>query len=187
MDSDFMLSTFGAVGQQGRFAWDQAVLFFEHHWTSWAGALLVLLVGIELSRFLERAMGRFLTHFRVDEMLNVFLRKAVLWLVRILLAVVVLGLLGFDVTGFIAGLSALTFVLGFAAKDTLANFASGLVILFHKPFRTGDDVEVAGIRGTVVDIDISACNLRAEGGEFVMVPNSKIWGAPIKNYSRGKK
>lgn len=167
--------------------WAQLESYLFDHAASWVFALLALVIGSWIVRALDGAVGRLFSRVRLDETLVAFLHKAIRWFLWVLLLVVALGLLGFDVTGFVAGLSAVTFILGFAAKDTLGNLAAGIVILVHKPFRIGDDVEVSGIRGTVLDIDVSACNLRAAEGEFVMVPNSKIWGAPIRNFSRGPK
>lgn len=164
--------------------WNQGQGYLMDHAPRWILALFVFVIGSWLVRASDRALARIFLHVRLDETLEAFLQKAARWFLWVLLIIVVLGLLGFDVTGFVAGLSAVTFILGFAAKDTLGNLAAGIVILIHKPFRIGDDVEIAGIRGIVLDIDVSACNLRASEGEFVMVPNSKIWGAPIKNYSR---
>ena len=165
-------------------AWSEFSGYLEQHWVSWAFSVLALVVGLRLVRLLDRALSRAFAKVNLDETLEAFLQKAATWFLRVVLVVVALGLLGFDVTGFVAGLSAMTFILGFAAKDMLGNLAAGIVILIHKPFRLGDDVEVAGIRGTVLEIDVAACNLRAQGGEFVMVPNSKIWGGAIKNFSR---
>ena len=164
--------------------WSDAEGFVLSHAPSWLAAVLVLAVGSHAIRLLDRALAATFARVNLDETLEAFLQKAAGWFAWAVTLVTALGLLGFDVTGFVAGLSALTFVLGFAAKDALGNLAAGVVILVHKPFRIGDDVEVAGIRGVVLDIDVSACALRAAEGEFVMVPNSKIWGAPIKNYSR---
>jgi len=60
------------------------------------------------------------------------------------------------------------------------------LILFYKPFRVGDVVKIAGIKGTVIEIGISMLVLKTEDDLTVIIPNSKVWGAPITNYSGNK-
>ncbi len=60
------------------------------------------------------------------------------------------------------------------------------MILFYKPFRVGDVVKIAGIKGTVIEIGISMLVLKTEDDLTVIIPNSKVWGAPITNYSGNK-
>ena len=69
------------------------------------------------------------------------------------------GNLGFNVSGFIAGLSVTGFVVGFAVKDVLANLAAGMFILIKRPFVVGETVQVAGITGEVMEVNLAACIL----------------------------
>lgn len=140
-----------------------------------AGWLAVRLAGATLSRAMDKA--------GLDPTLTAFARRglsAALWL---MLLAVVLGTLGFDVAGFIAGLSVTGFVLGFAAKDALGNLAAGVLLMVYRPFGVGDTVSAGGVDGVVREITVTMTVILTEA-EVVTVPNSKIWGGPIKNKTR---
>jgi len=94
-----------------------------------------------------------------------------------------LGMVGIDIGPFIASLGVTGFVVGFAFKDALGNFAAGLLVMVYRPFKLGDVVEVSGVQGTVEEINIVATVLRAEDGRKVFMPNSKVWGNAIVNFS----
>ena len=79
------------------------------------------------------------------------------------------------------------FVIGFATKDTLSNLVSGLFILINKPFKVGEEVETVKIKGKVKEMGIASCIVVTEDNNYVTIPNSKIWGNPIINFSRLKK
>jgi len=120
-----------------------------------------------------------------DRSLELFLEKAVGFVMWAILLIVVASNMGMDVTGFIAGLSIMGFVVGFATKDTLSNLVSGLFILGNKPFKVGDKVKVhKNVEGIVKEMGIATCILVTEEDEYITVPNSKIWGEAIYNYSR---
>jgi small conductance mechanosensitive channel len=97
-----------------------------------------------------------------------------------------LGTIGLDVRAFIAGLGITGLILGFALKDTLANFAAGLLLLIYRPFRAGQIIEVEGTQGTVEEITIVNLQMTATDGVRVFLPNSKVWGAKIINISMAK-
>jgi small conductance mechanosensitive channel len=77
-------------------------------------------------------------------------------------------------------------VLGFAFRDTLSNFAAGLLIIIYRPFRLGDTVDIGGTMGQVADFTIVNTCLRAFDGPVIYLPNSKVWGNKIVNISRAK-
>ena len=97
------------------------------------------------------------------------------------------GNLGFDVSGFIAGLSVTGFVVGFAVKDVLSNLAAGMFILTKRPFSVGETVRVAGVTGEILEVSLAACIIFSTENETVTVPNAKVWGNPIRNISRNTK
>ncbi|MBX4196083.1 mechanosensitive ion channel [Candidatus Pacearchaeota archaeon] len=150
-------------------------------------ALIVLVVGFFVIKIISNILGRIFRRWRYDETASNFLQKTISIFLWIVLLIVVLSNLGLNVTGFVAGLGAAGFIIGFATRDVFSNIAAGLLLLIYKPFRVGDDVDVAGIRGTVRQINMSLCILVAEKSVYIAVPNSKIWGGPIKNFTRLKK
>lgn len=101
-----------------------------------------------------------------------------------LTVVIVLKELGYDVNGLIAGLglSGLTFAL--AAQDTASNFVSGLVILMDKPFGVGDWISVGGMEGIVEEMNFRSCRIRTFDNALISVPNSKISGDSVTNWTK---
>jgi len=87
----------------------------------------------------------------------------------------------------VAGLGVMGFIVGFATKDIFANLAAGLMIMGTRPFKVDDHVLVAGIKGTVKEINMSCCIIIGEDSTYITIPNVKIWGTPIKNFSRLKR
>ena len=89
-----------------------------------------------------------------------------------------LGTAGFDIVPLIAGLGLSGFALGFALKDALSNAVSGVMILVHRPFVTGDSIAVAGFEGKVAGTDLRYTILEAEGKRH-LVPNSTVLNSPV--------
>ena len=90
-------------------------------------------------------------------------------------------------SGFIAGLSVTGFVVGFAVKDVLSNFAAGMFILSKRPLLVGDTVSVAGVTSEIFEVNLAACIIFSTEHETVTVPNAKVWGNPIRTISRNTK
>ena len=93
---------------------------------------------------------------------------------------------GVNVSGLLAGLGIMGIIVGFALQDTLGNLASGVFILFNKPFRVGDTVNIGGITATVEKIGIAACELNSQDNIKITIPNKKIWGDTIQNFTGNK-
>lgn len=160
--------------------------FFEHY-NQWLFFIIIFVVGFIIIHLINRYVAHFFNKVDYDRTLEVFIEKSVkifLWIVYI---IVILSNLGVNVTGFVAGLGAMGIVIGFATKDVFSNLAAGIFILVNKPMKIGELVEIVKIKGTVKEIGISSCIVIVEGDVLVTVPNSKIWGNPIKNFSRIKK
>lgn len=149
-------------------------------------ALAVLLVGAALARAAGAAAGAALNRspLRRRVLLVNFLSRVAGTTVLVLAGVVALGELGLDIGPLIAGIGITGFVVGFAFKDSLANLAAGLLLLVYEPFEVGETVEVGGLKGRVLDMSVAATELRMEDGKLAIMPNSRIWNAPIINYSR---
>ena len=165
----------------------QAQEYISQRYLAWSLAAVGLLIGSVIIRVVDKRLARFLAKVDYDRTLEILWQRSVktfLWLALISL---IAGNLGFDVTGFIAGLSVIGFVVGFAVKDVLANFAAGMFILINRPFLVGDTVSVAGVTGEVLEVNLAACIIFSTEHETVTVPNAKVWGNPIRNVSRNTK
>jgi len=144
--------------------------------------VITLVIGYIIIKIVIKVIEKFFDKVNFDRAAETFLEnmaKVVLWLI---LLIIVLSNLGINVSGLIAGLGIMGFIVGFALKDTLGNLASGVFILFHKPFRVGDWIKVGGIVGAVERVGIAACELKSPDGVKITIPNSKIWGDVIQNF-----
>lgn len=144
---------------------------------------IILVVGYIIIRIITHIIARFFEKVKFDRAAETFVENVVkvgLWAV---LLIIILANLGINVSGLIAGLGVMGFIVGFALKDTLGNLASGVFILFHKPFSVDDYVDAGGVQGIVQAIGVAACTFRTPDNKKVVVPNSAIWGSPIINFT----
>ncbi len=161
--------------------------YLLEHYQQWLFFIILLVVGFFVIKIINRYLSHFFDKYDFDRTLEVFIQKAVKIFLWIIFIIVILSNLGLNVTGFIAGLGALGIIIGFAIKDVLSNLAAGVFLLINKPFKVGESIEVVRIKGTVKEMGISRCIIITDDKEYVTIPNSKIWGGPIKNLSRIKK
>ena len=164
---------------------DTAKAFIIEHAPRWFGALIIILVGVLASKLSRRWLTSILNRSRVREDLllkNFFLRSVSLAIV-IATALIALELVNVPVTSLVAGLGITGLILGFGLRDTLSNFAAGLLLLIYRPFRAGELIEVEGAHGVVEELTIVNMQMTATDGVRVIMPNSKVWGSKIVNYS----
>lgn len=117
----------------------------------------------------------------MSAMLKSFLNTIVRRIVLFIGLLVALSSLGVNVSAVLALLGGGAFILGFALQDTLGNFASGLMLLFYRPFDEGDFVEVGGVTGTVNNVSLVTTTIRTLDNKVVLVPNKSVWGQVITN------
>jgi small conductance mechanosensitive channel len=146
-------------------------------------AAIILVVGRILVGIVTGIIRRLLAKSKTEETLV----KFVLSLTKITLMVVVviaaLNQLGVQTTSFVAIIGAAGLAVGFALQGSLANFAAGVMLIIFKPFKAGDYIEGGGTAGTVEAVQIFNTVLRTPDNKKVIVPNSKMTGDNITNYS----
>lgn len=99
-------------------------------------------------------------------------------LVVVIATITVFDVLGINITGLVAGLGLTGFALGFALKDAISNFISGVLLLFYRPFERKDIIEVGNYKGIVEEIDLRYTTLRAEDKK-ILLPNSTLFTQAI--------
>ncbi len=145
---------------------------------------LILIVFWALSRFVRRITERTLRPTRVR--LSLLLKRMLVSLasgsVLVVGFLIALSQLGFEIGPMLTGLGIAGFVLGFALQDTLANFASGIMILAYRPFDVEDLIECAGgVFGKVSQMSLVSTTILTIDNKTLIVPNGKIWGDVITN------
>jgi len=148
-----------------------------------AGALAVLVIGRFASALARKSVRRAMEIRHVDPSLIPFVSNLVYFTLLAAVLIAVLGLFGIETTSLVAVLGTAGLAVGLAIQGTLANFASGVMLLLFRPFRIGDYIDAAGVAGTVSEIGLFSTTLHTPDNVKIIVPNSGIFGATIKNFS----
>jgi small conductance mechanosensitive channel len=142
----------------------------------------ILLVAWILSRFLSALIQRGLGRIEgTSRLLERFLVNAVRWIVMAIGLIMALAALEISIGPLLAVVGAAGFVIAFALQDSLSNFASGLMILFFKPFDEGDVIEAGGVSGKVETMNLVSTTIHTFDNKRMVVPNNKIWNDVITN------
>jgi len=146
-------------------------------------ALLILAVGLWLSRKISKAIERALTRANVDPMLGSFLRNIAYFAGVIVVVVAALTQLGVPPASLLALLGAAGLAIGLALRDSLSNFASGVMLILLRPFKARDYVQIAGQEGTIEQVRVFQTQMRTLDNRVIVLPNSQITTAPIVNFT----
>lgn len=147
-------------------------------------ALIVLLLGSWLIRIIKRWTRRRIEKRAISSTLAPFLQSLIIAILYVLLVLLLMQILGLQMTLFAAIIGGVTVAAGLALSGTMQNFASGILILLLKPFRIGDNIITQGQEGTVTAIQIFYTVITTFDNKIVIVPNSKLSNEIIINTSR---
>jgi small conductance mechanosensitive channel len=166
---------------------DNFVTWITENGPSFAIKLLlfvgVLVVFFFATRVLRKAVEKTLnsSKLNVSRLLRRMIVSTVSNVTMLLGLLIALSQLGISLGPLLAGLGVAGFIIGFALQDTLANFASGMMILLYKPYDVGDLVDVGGVFGKVNKMSLVSTTVLTLDNQTLVVPNKKIWGDVIKN------
>ncbi|MCB0600971.1 MAG: mechanosensitive ion channel [Saprospiraceae bacterium] len=146
-------------------------------------AILVLIIGFWIINRITLLAEKQLAKQDVDDSLQGFLKSLISIGLKIMLIFSVLGMVGVETTSFIAVLGAAGLAIGLALQGSLANFAAGVLILFFKPYRTGDLVTLDGHTGVVQAIQIFNTVLLTPDNRKVIIPNAVATSGSMINIS----
>ena len=146
-------------------------------------AALIFIFGRWISKMLGKVLSKLLNRTKLDQMLVRFVLSIVQVLLTLIVVVASLGQLGVDTTSLIALVGAAGLAVGLALQDSLKNFAAGVLLIFFRPFKEGDFVEVAGVSGIAESITIFNTVMRTGDNREVIVPNGSIYSDTITNYN----
>lgn len=150
-------------------------------------AALVVLVGLLLTKLLVRLVNRPLTRLHIDYSLKRFLLICVRTLCILVVVISAMSTLGISSAGLLAALGGAAVAVSLALKDSLSNLAASIMLLFSHPFVTGDFIEVDGLSGTVLRIDMVHTYLVTPDNRQIVIPNGQLISDNIINYSREEK
>ncbi|MDF1543604.1 MAG: mechanosensitive ion channel [bacterium] len=147
------------------------------------GAIAILIIGRIVVGMLVGSVRRLMKKGNVDETLTKFGLNLTRILLMTFVFIAALNALGVATTSFIAILGAAGLAVGLALQGSLANFASGVMLIIFRPFKAGDFVEAAGVAGVVENISIFSTLMKTGDNKQMIIPNSNITGGNITNYS----
>lgn len=148
-----------------------------------AVAFFIVLGGVILARSLGNFLVKRLDKSEIDNAVVSFMAGIIRALIVVAAILMALSHVGIQTTSFIAILGAAGLAVGLALQGSLSNFASGVLIMIYRPFKAGDYVDAGGIAGTVQRIELFTTVLKTPDNKLVIVPNSKITGSEITNFS----
>jgi small-conductance mechanosensitive channel len=144
---------------------------------------VVLLVFWLVALIGRRVIAYAAPRVKADTGVVLLLSRLYYYSVLVFGAITALGTAGLDVRALVAGLGLTGFALGFALKDVLSNFVSGVMLLAYRPFRLGDVIEMGEFVGTIETIRIRDTLVRAEDGRLIVIPNTKLITEVVVNHS----
>lgn len=146
-------------------------------------AALIVLVGRIVVKWLVKLSRKFMVRSNLDPMLINFLSVIANAVLMLFVLIAALDQLGVNTTSMIAVLGAAGLAVGLAMKDSLQNFAAGVMLVMYRPFRIGDFVEAGGAMGIIEHISIFNTVMKTGDNREVIVPNGQIYADTITNFS----
>ena len=151
-------------------------------------ALVFLILGWIVAGWLSRLVRRRVeASEKIDSTLGTFFSSIVRYLILAAVVIATLQTFGFQVTSLVAMLGAATLAVGLALQGTLSHLAAGVMLVFFRPYKIGDFVEVGGNTGSVTDLNLFTTELTTVDGVRIYLPNGEAWGKPISNFSANPK
>lgn len=151
--------------------------------TKFIVAILIYVIGKWLARVVSRFLGKMALASTKDEMLQSFVTSISYFLFLLIIIIAALSQLGINTSSLVALIGAAGLAVGMALQSSLQNFASGVMLLIFKPFKKGDQIEVANIYGKVEQMGLLMLELRTADNKSILIPNGKVFGDSITNYS----
>ncbi|MFW6149140.1 MAG: mechanosensitive ion channel family protein [Atribacterota bacterium] len=147
-------------------------------------AILVILIGYIVVTIIVRYIRHAMNKANLEKLLVEFVSRLAKILLLVVILLIAVSVLGIDVGAGLISISVVFgFVIGFAFQDMLGNLAAGFMIALTKPFKVGDWVDAAGISGSIQHVGVSNTTLLTFDNKKVIIPNSKVWGDAITNYT----
>lgn len=143
-----------------------------------------LVLGLVVIRIVQSiARSATLRSNRLDRAASTFVLSILTVILYVALVIVLVSSLGFSTAGIIAAFSAVALAVALALKDSLGSLANGVIIIFTKPFKKGDYIEIGEYAGLVQDIRLFNTKILTYSNEAIIIPNSKVLGTELINYS----
>jgi len=146
-------------------------------------AILIFYIGRKVVNLIAKLIAKILKKSDMDPILIDFVSSILRTILLLFVVIAAMDQLGVNTTSLVALLGAAGLAVGLALQSSLQNFAAGVMLIIFRPFKSGDFIEAAGISATVEKINIFSSTLRTGDNREIIIPNGKIYGDVITNYS----
>ena len=146
-------------------------------------AIFIFIIGRIAAKLVRKGISSLMEKSKQDPTLISFVSNLAYAALMAFVVIAALAKLGIQTASFIAILGAAGLAVGLALQGSLANFASGVLMIIFKPFKVGDYIEGSGVAGTVSEIDIFTTHMTTPDNKMIIVPNAQMTGGNIVNYS----
>jgi len=147
-------------------------------------AVAIVIVGMIVARLVSNTVNRLMVARHIDATVADFLSALVRYGIIAFTLIAALGRVGVQTASVIAVLGAAGLAVGLALQGSLSNLAAGVLLVMFRPFRAGEYVDLGGVAGTVLNVQIFSTTMRTVDGKIVVIPNGKIIAGNIINFSR---
>ena len=161
---------------------DKAIDYVILNGPKLVSGLGIIIVGVLVAKVVGEIVQRWLNKRDLEPPVRMLITRIIKLAIIALFAVVALGTCGVDIAPLVAGIGVAGVGVGLAMQGVLGNLVAGLVIIFTKPFRVGEYVEIIGVYGQVNVIDLFSTTLHHPDKSRVIIPNRKIVGEVLHNY-----
>ena len=169
--------------------WEQikAVLweFVNGHGKAIAWALAIFVVGLLVISIIKKEVRKYSTKSRkIDNSAASFVTSIVSLAAYVVLVMIMIGTLGFSTESLVAAFSSVMLAIALGLQNTLASLANGILLIFTKPFKAGDYVDIGGTGGTVKEIKLFSVKIVTPDNLTIVIPNNTVFSSTIINYSK---
>ena len=148
-------------------------------------AIVILVLGLMVISIIKKAVNRTSTKSRkIDNAAASFVTSVVSLVAYVALILILIATLGFSTESIIAAFSSVMLAIALGLQNTLASLANGILLIFTKPFKAGDFVDVGGTSGTVKEIKLFSVKIVTSDNLTIVIPNNTVFGSTIINYSK---
>ncbi|MEE1010755.1 MAG: mechanosensitive ion channel [Acutalibacteraceae bacterium] len=150
-------------------------------------AIIIIIIGFIFSKIIGKLLVKVMEAKGVDSSVHSFIKTMVMFFVNLIFVLSAFSALKIDVSSFLTAIGAAGITAGLGFQSSISQFASGIQIIFNKPFKNGDYIDIGEVSGSVQEIKMMYTTLLTADNKRVIVPNSTITNSNIINYNAEKK
>lgn len=166
--------------------WNSIVDFFAGNIWKIVGFFATLLIGVIVIKIIVNIMTRLFNKAKMEKIAQQFIRTIIKFLLYLILILMLLSIIGIQVSGIITALSAMVLAVGMALQSNIANLANGIIIVSTKMFKKGDFITVGSVSGSITDINFFFTTLTTPDNKKVTLPNNTIVNSEVTNAGANK-